>query len=898
MSAHPEISDLDLWKGMMHYYNMGLSMLWCRMETEIINGKEYKPKTPLGKWRSAQEVRFTEEYLSKQMHMAKVRIGIQVVCGKVSGNLEVIDIDVKHWSGIDARYFTEIKALYPELFNRLLINRTMSGGFQIWYRCEEPINEGSKKLCRQKDNPEAGIETRGEGGLAVCPPTPGYTVHQNREIPTITRAERDALIQIARQFDETVKPIVEKREKKYDAVYSENPFDHYNSSPEAENILLNHGWTEHSNTSRYVYFTKPDATGKKVSASFGKERRFYTIFTSSTELENDKSYSPSSLLIEMEFNGDGKEAFKFLREAGFGKYQEKYEEKAIKAYAQHADKELPPNFSPEAKDKLKVERAERKKKYPHGTFWDYDDELDSYTISLTDIIAVANGLGVARYNDELVHVEDPFFRHIQENECQALFSQYIKEDKETFKRINDSFLKTWKQYAEFLSKRTELREILKENVLKSSESIHYKVFRNLVLEITKDEVRVGKNCNEYGKLICLDDVIDFDFKRVDQETYLKTKYCRYLSLAISNEVEYTQKCIGYLCHDFKTRGKGHIISALEGMQKGKGGGSGKGMFFEMLGDPVSRGKNRKRQKKWTTLISISGQQIEKGEAEMLQMWNGERIVHFSDVPKNLNLSGLKDVVTDGGSVKKLYKDVFKVEAEDYPNVGLSSQWGVNTQDDPGVRRRVRILTFTSHFNVNHEIRDEFGGSFPYVWDDNDWLGYYNYIADGIRRWLHDGKIEEGEESDLLWEKNFDHMYGMGRAQLRDWIADKVDTWVDSEYIKSADLQGVYEKFCLENNIKREMSIPRLHEAIEAWCIRFGFEYQFGVLKRIDGERARVSVITRKGDKPKVDSAKVESIPENKQGDLWDKVQEEPKGDESEKTYTGGLKDWDDDDPPF
>jgi hypothetical protein len=426
----PVINYLDLWNCMKYYYDMDLSMVWCRMEVEIINDKEFGPKTPIGKWKSAQEIRFTEDFLHKQMLNIKIQFGAQVVCGKVSRNLEVIDIDVKHWAGIDARYFSEVKALYPELFNRLRIHRTISGGYQIWYRCIEPINEGSKKLCRQKDNPEAGIETRGEGGLAVSPATPGYSVHQDRAIPTITREERDALIEIAKQFDEQVKPVVVKKEKKYDSVYSEDPFEHYNSAPEAEMILSNHGWPEHSDTSKYTYYTKPDAHGRKVSASWSKERRLYKFFATSSELYREKSYSPSRLLMEMEFNGDGKECFKFLIQAGYGKLQPKYEERMIKSYVQKDETELPANFSPEAKEKLKEERELFKKQYPHGIFWEYDPKNEFYTISMTLLIQVANELGIARYDNQLVHIDKNNMSSIDEAIAQHILSEYIKRGKD------------------------------------------------------------------------------------------------------------------------------------------------------------------------------------------------------------------------------------------------------------------------------------------------------------------------------------------------------------------------------------------------------------------------------------------------------------------------------------
>ncbi|MBK8451688.1 MAG: hypothetical protein IPL42_17410 [Saprospiraceae bacterium] len=231
---------------------------------------------------------------------------------------------------------------------------------------------------------------------------------------------------------------------------------------------------------------------------------------------------------------------------------------------------------------------------------------------------------------------------------------------------------------------------------------------------------------------------------------------------------------------------------------------------------------------------------------MLQSWNGERIVHFSDVPRSFNLSELKDMITDGGQVKKLYKDIINIAPEDFPNLGLSSQWAINTEDDPGVKRRVRILAFTGYFNVNHEVRDVFCGSFPQVWDDNDWTGYYNFIAVGISNYLSSGKIEVIKDPIQIWEKNFDENFGQGNEALRDWISCMARNWDSFDYIGSGDLLKAYGDFCTNNNIEHGLSIPRLHDAFEDWCDRYGFEYKHGVVKRPNrGKQCRCIVIKKR-----------------------------------------------------
>lgn len=845
----PSLSTLELWNGMQFYYDMGLSMIWSRVETEIVNGIERTPKTPVGRWKAAQINRFTLKELSRIMHGSAVQIAPTIVCGHVSGNLEIIDVDVKHWIGIDVIYFSEIKSLYPELFKRLRIHQTSSGGFHILYRGIEPFNEGNRKLATQKEAKEAGIETRGEGGYALCPPGAGYSVSQDVPIPVLTMAERNALITIAVRLNENVKTIVPKKERSLESYYKdkENPFDDYNSSIEAENLLETFGWKPFQETTQFIHYTRPGKdTG--ISASWIKDKRCYHIFTSSSELDPDYknrgTYSPAAAMIQLQFKGDGKAAFKYLVQSGYGKVLPHVEAKAVKACAKDPKKSLPPNFSPEAKQSLVEERQKYQTKYPYGTFWTFDDEHNIYRISLTKMLQVLTSLGVARIGNNLIKINDSFFRYIDESEVMTILSNYF-QDEEDFVRINDVLLSKWKSYGDFILKRNEIKKIEKNQLLRSSDKVNFKVFLNGVLEITKEAITLIEDVSIYGKIINELDVIQFNWKKVSESEYFDSKYVRFLRLAFAADWKYIQKTIGFLCCGYKRRGKGYVIPLVEGVPKGKGGGSGKGLFFELLGDSVPYRQDEKGSKKWTTMIAISGRQMEKGDAEMMQMWNGEWIIHYSDVPKNFDISNLKDMITDGGSVKKLYQDIFKVEARDFPNIGLSSQWAIIDGNDPGVKRRVRKLILTNYFNVDHEVRDEFDGDFPDNWSEEDWWGYYNYIADGIQTFMVSGRLNEISDNESMWQKTFDQYYGSESGELRDWIFDRVQEWISKEYIPSVEFQHAYDKFCIGNKIKVVLTIPKLHEAFERWCEWYGYEYSHGIRKRIEGQQQRCCFIRKK-----------------------------------------------------
>jgi hypothetical protein len=131
-----------------------------------------KEKRPIAKnWKELQQRFLTDEEIDsipEDELNENIRVG--VVCGQISQNLEVIDIDNK--TGKAFEIYEAYKALpsISEILSKCPVEKTQSGGYHIYYRCE--IVEGNQKLASVKLNGilECIIETRGEGGFCVCAP--------------------------------------------------------------------------------------------------------------------------------------------------------------------------------------------------------------------------------------------------------------------------------------------------------------------------------------------------------------------------------------------------------------------------------------------------------------------------------------------------------------------------------------------------------------------------------------------------------------------------------------------------------------------------------------------------------------------------------------------------------
>ena len=277
---------------------------------------------------------------------------IGIITGAVSVSLEVIDVDCKYdlkgslWSD----YLTLIGDNLPiEVKNALVIAKTISGGYHIYYRC--PLIEGNQKLANRaatetereedpKEKVKVLIETRGEGGYVVAPPTPGYTFIQGTpdKIPTITKDQREILLTLAKGFNtyeevqlhsstarESDKGVSKKTPTENRSGLGLNTwegvgsFEDYNDRGDICELLIRHGWKEVENASDRIIFLRPGQTNTASSANWHKSKRLFKVWSSSTVFKDiEKAYNLSQVYAILEHGGDLSEASKKLYEMGYG----------------------------------------------------------------------------------------------------------------------------------------------------------------------------------------------------------------------------------------------------------------------------------------------------------------------------------------------------------------------------------------------------------------------------------------------------------------------------------------------------------------------------------------------------------------------------------------------------
>lgn len=255
---------------------------------------------------------------------------LAIAAGSASGGVECIDIDLKYdiTGTLWKQYCQRVKESDDQLLKKLVVQRTPTKGYHLIYKCEEL--EGNQKLAQRPttnkertDNPHQKrkvlVETRGEGGYFLIDPSKDYKILQGNltDIPVISIDEREILFNVARMFDEIPKEKVVAEKRTDESL----PGDDYNNKADVLELLQKHGWKIVSDNGQDVRLKRPGDTKSKWGANYNRHKNLFYVFTTSTEFESDKAYTPFTIYSILEHNSDFSKAAKCLADQGYGKFQ-------------------------------------------------------------------------------------------------------------------------------------------------------------------------------------------------------------------------------------------------------------------------------------------------------------------------------------------------------------------------------------------------------------------------------------------------------------------------------------------------------------------------------------------------------------------------------------------------
>lgn len=832
----------SVWQEIEQLLDHGINLIPVRDKDSIYKGKLYEAKTPYAEWKTYQYEFIDRAVLFDQMANKYDTTAIAMVCGSVSGNLEVIDFDTKYYPGIDAAVLTAMQQLYPDIFEKLKRHRTRSGGIHLVYRIAEHEVPASTHLAerpatqaeldadtgKRKRPSRCFIETRGTGGLATAPPSLGYAALNDISIQTITWAERCTIIEFCRAYNEYYpdeKPYTPpKSEANY---YDENPFEHYNRTVDPVELLTTYEWTYVRKHGHYVWFTRPGGRKGDVHAGYNTNTCTYRVWGTKADLDSERSYTPSTILAHYMFNDDKSATYAYLVERGFGRIKPTVERQIARRKATQG-MPMPTNASPQAVQQYEQLVQQTHEQFPHGIFWEEDD-TGTIIISRYKWNCVATTLGFRLHKEEILQIVEQF---IYRRDLRYLFDvmrDYIKNDNpNTYEEIYNAYDAFIEKHGKFAA--TQMDFLQPEQILNDTRTTCYKFYTNGYVLITPTgyELLTYDTVAE-NQLIWYDKIQQREFNTAQCDK--GGLYINFLERAcdLTSNAGHIMRTIGWLAHDYKDASMAYIVVLVEKCVDPKdGGGSGKNLFCELL-------------KHTTTYGSMAaGQKRNFDGTTLLQAWKGEKVYALSDVKKDFDFEMLKEPAGGKALVKKLFKDENNLDIQDVPKFIVLTNFSYEITDG-GLRRRIIAIEFTNFFTQCGGVDNHYGKMFPADWSTTDWTGYDHFICNSVMTWLQEGlKLRPLELTGSGWEKQFAQTYGQYTYDL---ITHFWDEW-RGKFVSNAEFKKQLDDYFIDLGIgafdKFRPKMPRINKALDEWCKHFRIKYTKDALQR-DGlsvERGR------------------------------------------------------------
>ncbi len=331
------------------------AQIWAEKGFSVVPIRADGTKKPSSRWKIAQS-QVSPGIWARRYFTNNPSEGIGIVCGKVSGNLEMTELEGRATSAeVMERIFDRFEDFDQDNWAALnlmwtagYVEITPSGGVHLLYRIADHEVPGNTKIARRPateqelaDKPDDRIkvlaETRGEGGYVIVAPT-GGTVHpsglswevqagQIGEVPTITWAQRNLLhAALHAVLDEMPKEAPREQIRpvaQHSARAGTRPGDAFNEQANWADILEPAGWTYSHSQGNTVYWVRPGKSkrdGHSATtghAGTGAADRLY-VMSSATEFDMDQPHSKFFVYAHYHHGGDLAAATRELARQGYG----------------------------------------------------------------------------------------------------------------------------------------------------------------------------------------------------------------------------------------------------------------------------------------------------------------------------------------------------------------------------------------------------------------------------------------------------------------------------------------------------------------------------------------------------------------------------------------------------
>lgn len=837
-----------------------------------------KDKRPTVKsWKEYQVRIMTDEEIESSFHSAEQ---IAIIAGIVSQGLEIIDFDIKHLDPLDQVAFwdgfiNDVNEINHELLAKLQIHRTRSGGYHVLYRSEEI--DGNKKLAKKLigQKYECIIETRGEGGYIIAPPSEGYEILENVwNLNHISAEERETLLNICKSYNEEPEVKIEqKRGANHNpqrANFKTSPFEDYNQNGDIINFLVQNGWTAVQDQPDKIYLRRPGSENYQ-SANFHKAKRILYVFSSGDQfLEGGKGYNASQVFALVSCRGDYKEAYKRLRKEGYGAEWSEEEKETISTLRQQAGSDIHklkqtvvkqhPSWMDSDIDKI-IETALQ---LDENEFWFVNDKGTLMINNLAYNKFLHKKLGYALWKDS-AEAEKPLIKLSKDlhqvevvtsnDEIKHDVEKWLLENVETDGPVSaNSILSLLLQKDAKLFARAfyEWLPSVSFETFNDTVEFSYFFFGNGIVKISADGITLTSymelpdntyiwkdriRCEDFNIELIGDDDVFLDKKYtywyIDKETKKKVtghgsswyKYIRRIS-GIGKEYDDT------IFDDLPEEKFQRILSTMSiiGYLLHSYKDESRPWAVIINEDTPTDGKGGGSGKQiFTRGLSIlrnlkeeDGRQLNTKERFAFQgITEDHDIFVMDDVNKGFKLDSMYRMFTNDMVIEERNKGRKIIPFKKSPKFVFSTNYDITgTEEANHLKRRIKQLLFECYFGPDNMPIHEIGMLLDAGWekDDYQWQLFFNFMFNCVLTYLNKSVVEI-DQTENTKEKKIRNQFGDDFFEFMQDIMTDEDGWVHDWWVASP----VWDYF--KRKYDSRMTYKTFKNNIKDYCLLYNLKLE-------------------------------------------------------------------------
>jgi hypothetical protein len=638
-----------------------------------------------------------------------------VMHGKCNPHLKALDFDEKNAPGKDL-YATWSRIIDPDLLSKLVIEKTRSAGYHVYFLCQSQVTE--KALASSATGSEwIACRSAANNCVTYAAPSPGYEYLQGSlfDLQMLTADEMAQLCDVAKQLDEytgekntksTYLPAVQVPAE-YSAAIAK--FDADCDASFILDLLRQNGWTiggrvhekpVNGEKWQYVKVWRPGrAESEPSSGNYWLNRKRLSIFSTSTEFpafDSGQSFSHTPSRVMYYLNGKSWKAV--MRQ--------------IEGVAPDMQIELPKvtpmAFPTPTRNGQDVWRVEVK-----GIIeWAENSGYRWMRMSSTDDTVV-----------QLVRVVDNIIYHCDEKDLQRLYREEVARNYagEHESRVLLAFMPQIMKYMAALPN-------FEGTLMRDERHASYIYFSNGALRITRDNVELAKYTDLPGCVFSRN-IKHFEFKQFEG----MGDFGRFLKNVAHDDdhLRYMMSCLGYMLHDYKLRNFAKALMMIEDVedQDEARGRSGKGLiaqFYESVRTCVQQdGRNYKSDSQF----------------KMQQVVPGVQGFHLNDPAPTILMNQFYNYITDDWLVEAKGKKSYTIPFRMSPKIMITTNYLPNLESDSDKDRFI-IMSIKKHYGSTHSLRDDFPGTifFSDEWTNDQWMEAMNVAIMCIQLYLRHGVI--------------------------------------------------------------------------------------------------------------------------------------------------------------